>query len=979
MSMNSLKQFITTLRHAKTPQDETIKAQNQLRTIYELFTTHGGESSAISNYQRRNQLCKLLYVDLSGLDLQISGVEDDGFVKCALQQCLILISSEITTDITIAGTGTGNVESMLREVKQDREIGYLLLKSLFELQLTDDDVIHIVDSILADVRYSDYYGDGDGDSDGDYGDAIGTVVGITLQGFADLLPKIHDMVMRIDPVRTHALVDALFNRLKITDATTSTTVCDFVRIRVVMCLSQLVKYRVEGPYLLKRGNLTEVGRLLGQLSLNNVTVSVALIDLIQQWLKCDWDGVKMLEGLITTKLREILSVVSMKSMREMEEKGENEEKYGWILKYGSLVIKILDTLSLITTVKGTERTSILRNDVDSIIGNCVGVRARLFNDVGASISSLQLTNASMLNSALRMYTNDIEYLFGNREEDVDVVVDAIVPFLRSNDNVNIRLKFLRLLLSVLRKSTNLGHARKSILSEPGLWKRFVLDRDSEIGILTSQILVESVNVKKVSEDSIIFSQIKDVVVLLLYYLQACKHLARGVVLSKILTILENYKDTGIVEESMRKMLKLFITIGNYNNTAWIRTFKLIEYASDKVSQKRDNPLITQMIELLCSGISQGCCENFVKLSVSLLRKNCEDWKIGDLNMQLSLIVEKYEFCSLSSKLLILDTMYSYHRVVDNEDLKTLIELAFEEESNTTNYELKQRAYEYSTLLKHGVQFDNTIDIMTLTKLPQRPPAPTHAPAPAPASAPVEVATRFLRFDQGILYDSDNMRVVFRVKRGKKSANVDMNFKLKVPMEDPNELECSIKESSFDEKLFKLTVHSSDGIDAEKVSTTFSFTFELNNIYDIEKEPIFDIRFREKKVSMQLPLALKMLRTSEGNGMPAQVFESRWDQLGKITQLCYKSRQLKLNSTLAPLIDTLSRYLVKMNFEILPATVDEDGNRSVILCAGLLSSTSTTIGVLARIASDGIAVRCTNSVGGAAMIAERLVFLVENTT
>ena len=977
MSMNSLKQFITTLRHAKTPQDETIKAQNQLRTIYELFTTHGGESSAISNYQRRNQLCKLLYVDLSGLDLQISGVEDDGFVKCALQQCLILISSEITTDITIAGTSTGNVESMLREVKQDREIGYLLLKSLFELQLTDDDVIHIVDSILADVRYSDSYGDGD--SDGDYGDAIGTVVGITLQGFADLLPKIHDMVMRIDPVRTHALVDALFNKLKITDATTSTTVCDFVRIRVVMCLSQLVKYRVEEPYLLKRGNLAEVGRLLGQLSLNNVTVSVALIDLIQQWLKCDWDGVKMLEGLITTKLREILSVVSMKSMREMEEKGENEEKYGWILKYGSLVIKILDTLSLITTVKGTERTSILRNDVDSIIGNCVGVRARLFNDVGASISSLQLTNASMLNSALRMYTNDIEYLFGSRGEDVDVVVDAIVPFLRSNDNVNIRLKFLRLLLSVLRKSTNLGHARKSILSEPGLWKRFVLDRDSEIGILTSQILVESVNVKKVSEDSIIFSQIKDVVVLLLYYLQACKHLARGVVLSKILTILENYKDTGIVEESMRKMLKLFITIGNYNNTAWIRTFKLIEYASDKVSQKRDNPLITQMIELLCSGISQGCCENFVKLSVSLLRKNCEDWKIGDLNMQLSLIVEKYEFCSLSSKLLILDTMYSYHRVVDNEDLKTLIELAFEEESNTTNYELKQRAYEYSTLLKLGVQFDNTIDIMTLTKLPQRPPAPTHAPAPAPASAPVEVATRFLRFDQGILYDSDNMRVVFRVKRGKKSANVDMNFKLKVPMEDPNELECSIKENSIDEKLFKLTVQSSDGIDAEKASTTFSFTFELNNIYDIEKEPIFDIRFRGKKVSMQLPLALKMLRTSEGNSMPAQVFESRWDQLGKITQLCYKSRQLKLNSTLAPLIDTLSRYLVKMNFEILPATVDEDGNRSVILCAGLLSSTSTTTGVLARIASDGVAVRCTNSEGGAAMIAERLVYLVENTT
>lgn len=981
MSMNGLKQFITTVRQSKDSVDESKKINTELKHIYEQFRNYDkvDSSTRLSNYHRRKYICKLLYIQLSGYDiLPQDSTDTNSLLRTGIEQCLILLNAQLSnyTDDNHQNEGIPkDIDSNLKELKNDREIGFLGLKSLYNEHITTADFESIVNSVLIDVSSTIVFKN---EKNKKVMESLWVIVGMGLQSTSELVIWVKDLSMNAPFFRE--LVSSVFELLHLE----SMKVPEFVSTRAILCIAQFFKLDHQKELrkeVLTRDNLALVGKLLAQTSLKDPNIIISLCTLLEKWVVFDWEGVKNLEGLLITKLTEISEIV--KSI-EFENNKSNVKSYEWVSQYGHMIIKLFEVLSHITTVAHGTGVSVrpdLKDTTDRIISNCVGTKAKLLDENTTNDTQYQLILGSVLFSALDLYINDVSDDGKLAPADMSTVIEALVTFLQFNNDVNVRISCLKKLIAVMEKSIDYGYGRNVILAESTIWKKFMHDRDLYVCKLTAQVLIFATDKSVKANDEITFNQIKDVLVVLMYYLQKCESSERGIVLSNILTILDSYKEMGIIQEVSRKILKLFVLIGNSNDEAWEQIYELIIH-STKMPNKCDLELAQVAIDFIVKSLSIGCCENFIKLSCLVFKYNCEHWGIGNLDSQLGLLIDKYENSTLLTKLLILDTMNTYYDVVENSRLKNMIKLAFEQEMQCNNIEIKQRAHEYFTIINLGLTLDKGVNIETFESLPKL----TAAPTLKLSDKWEEGYIRLLRFDQGIFYDSATVRIVFRVKRDKKFSQLDLNYKLKV--DDTSGFEMQIVPQKDCHEFYDLEViENANNEDKETKNGTITMRYSIKKMYPEEKEPIvhFKIPSANEDLKLRLSLALKLLHTSEGNPITIQTFQSRWNQIGQFMPQkgCYKN-EVATNSTstgenVMHLIELITRTMKKMNFEVVTAEGGpaKDGEDTfVITCASILTLEDHPVGCLAVLTSSSVEVRCTD-VGIVKGVCDRLAAVLAN--
>ena len=961
MSMNGLKQFITNVRQSSTKNDEFDKINNQLRIIYKQLKDPNN-----SDYLILQNICQLMYIKSSGYELSVLNLNGVGYEisqeeirKFATEQCLKLIKSPIIAD--------NDKVNDLNDILETRGTAFLALKKLFARYLKINELELIINNACVDINSIVKYEQSEHFLK--LKDTLWTIIGNELQDIGEIFNFVDGEIL--DKPFMKDFTTSLFQLLNHDDQ--DNVFKKYTKPRLIMCIVQLFKLNHKGieKFVSTRDNLALVGKTFAQTSLSSPNIIISLCKLLDQWIKFDWEGIKSLEGLFITKISEIIQTV--KSIQSENDK-KQIKNYDWILKYGYVTIALLNTLRNITTVKSDSKISQLNNHVTFLINNCIGIRAKIFNEVEPNNSKYQLLNANVLLTCLSLYTNNIGKEDGLNSADTGVVIDSVVSFIKFNTNLNVRFLYMKKLLEILENNNNLGNGRTKILNEFNIWRKFIRDKDTSLKNLTCKILIQTLNTDKTGDENITFSQIKEVVIILLYHLQACEYMTRGEILSEILTILENYKESGIIQETARKVLRVLITIGNYEENSFERAYKLIEYATSKMNGKDShNDIIITILEFICKALTVGCCENFIKLSLHVFLKNLKDWKAGDLSMQLKLIIEKYETASISTKLLILDVMSSFYNIIEDENMKDLIQLAFEQESEHINIAIRQRAFEYSMLIKHDIKLDLSITIDSINSLPQLIPPKIKDKGIILTEGWENEFLRFLKFDQGILYNKDGLKVIYKVKKEKNIGFVSLTYKLKEGTE--SKVKCLIIEDSYNDSDLKI-----NGIVKNDNEGTMNFNFALQKMYSCEKEPVVSFAFDDTIVNLKLSLCLKTLHTSEGKGMSLPVFQSRWSQLGNLSkesgsigQMSYKSPSGK---SAEEFIKVASRYLKNVNFEVVATEIESNEGFS-IMCGSLLCVQSITLGVLMVVTVDSIEIRCTNPWGGPLMICERVVPLLES--
>jgi hypothetical protein len=974
MSMSGLKQFIINVRQSKTSIDESIKIDNELRQIFKQF------SQPISNYTKRKLICELLYIKLSGYDLSVvnnSGVGYEislqEFTELGIQQCMSLLDTKLSN----YNEQETNLDEKLKDLKNDKEIGFLGLKSLFVEFIDHKNYEDIIKSTLVDINLITDLKD---DKHTNSLNFLWQVITSSIQSIGDLIISTNDLSFENQCIIE--FINTLFTLL-----TSNNDTPDFLKVRIIMCFAQFLNLknnRIEEIQLnlLNPDNLTVLGELMTQSSLDNSSMIVSLCALFEKWIAYDWEGVKSLECLLVTKVDEILSVIELIQIENDKDKIKN---YDWISKYGFIIVNLFNLLSKITTVAngiGLETNLQLKKIVDKLISKCVGIRAKVSNEVEISKSKNQLNNASLLMSSLNLYTNTKNKHNEIEPLDACIVIEAILLFLKFNDDINIKVVCLQKLLSIVQRTKDFGFSRKIILNEFTTWKKLIHYHDSTVSLLVSKILFETLEINKKSNDIITFTQIKDVVIILLYYLQNCDNSIRGEILTNILIILENYKDSGIIQEGARKILKIFITIGNCNDNGWEKIYQLFIYAMNEMLLKgKDDAMIQLILDFICKGLSIRCCDNFIKLSSLILEYNCKNWIIGDLNYQLGLLIEKYETSTVLTKLLLLDTMNAYYYTLKNDKLKDLIKLAFEQESQNANIQIKQKAFEYFVTinLNIDIKINQNFDIKNITKLPEIIP-------PKPKDKKIDLSEnwkegyiRCIRFDQGILYNNEKIRVTFRIKREKNKCNIELNYKLK-NCENIDNFKCQlIKGDSIDDIYDIQTIENTGIQDSESQTGILILKHSLIQLYSEEQEPIIKFEIDGIEINLKLALALKTLHISEGNKMSIETFEARWKQIGQFMSKtgCFTKNLQLLNKdkkSLQSLSEFVIRYLNKMNLEIVSTTVTY--NDFYVALAGIVDTPSNNLGCLVVVSSQSVETRCTGVIG-AQEICDRIVLALES--
>ena len=995
MSMNGLKQFITTVRQSKDSSDESKKIDKELKHIYEQFRNYTKVSSStrLSNYHRRKYICKLMYIQLSGYDILPEDMKNtESLVRLGIEQCLILLNAQLSnyTDDSNKDEGIADdVTSNLKELKNDRDIGFLGLKDLYNEHISIHDFESIVNSVLIDISSTIVLKN---EKNKNVMESLWIIVGIGLQSVSELIIWVKNLSIKEPFLRE--FVSSVFELIHLE----SMKVPEFVSTRAMLCIAQL--FKLDHPRDLKNevltwDNLAFVGKTLAKKGLKDTNMLISLCTLLERWVVFDWEGIKSLEGLLITKLTEVSEIV--RSI-EFENNKNNIQSFDWVLQYGHTIIALFNVLSHITTVAhgmGAATRPDLKNTVDKIISNCVGNKAKLLTDNTTDNTQNQLIVTSVLFAALNLYINDVNNDGKLDPGDVSTVMEALVTFLQFNNDANVRISCLKKLILVMEKSSDYGYGRKVLLAEATIWRKFMHEKDLYVCKLTVRVLILATDKDIRASDAIALHQIKDVMAILMYYLQKCENTERGTVLSSILTILDNYKDTGIIQDVSRKLLKIFVLIGNCDDEAWAKVYELIIFTT-KTSDKNHLDLAQVAIDFIVKSLSIGCCENFIKLSCLVFRHNCEYWGLGDLDAQLSLLIDKYENSTLFTKLLILDTMDAYYDVVTDVKLKRIIKLAFEQEMQCNNIEIKQRAHEYYTIIKLDLALDKKVGLSNFETLPPltiSSKSSSSLPLPSPLILPSDLSDkweegyiRLLWFDQGILYDSANIRITFRVKRDKKLSQIDFNYKLKT--ENTEGFESKIVEANGAQDLYDLEVaESKTSLANESKNGTLTVRCSIKKMYPENKEPViqFKIPSTKEEINLRLSLAMKLLHTSEGNPMSIQTFQSRWNQIGQFMpekgsyKLDISTTSSSTGDNVTHMVELIVRSMRKMNFEVITAeggTSREGEEGFVITCASILGLEDHPVGCLAVLTAFSVEVRCTD-VGIVEGMCKRIAAVLRN--
>lgn len=979
--MGGLKQFILSVRQSKNNSDEAYKVRDELRHVFKQLKVLSSDREEIckTNYYRRKSICKLIYIKLAGYELNVKNENGVGFeisseelTKVGIEQCLILLQTKYSMYVSVNNEKRDSMDHNIKELNQDREIGFLGLKSVFSDSVSIRDWEVIITSILGDIDSINTVKSAEAtNSTAHLISAYSTLISMDIQSVGDLLLSMKGNVVK------EPFMDNFFNALfELLDDHRSQQVSESIKIRIIMCIGQFLKLDSNNnnslkSKLLTRENLAFMGRLFAQVSLKESSAIIALCSLFEKWVVYDWQGVKSIEGLIITKLNEIVEITKTIGFENDKNGGESIENYDWILKYGHMLISVLNLLSSLTSVSGNLLNSGLKLTIDNIISNSVGIRAKLFRNTERH-SKYQLINANILFASLELYINDINADGITDKSDTGSVIASIVTFLKFNDNINIKILCLEKLLFVLERSADLGYARRVIFDESKMWKKFIHDKNPMVSMLISKIVVLVLDPDIVADDKVTFHDIKDAVILLLYYLQNCDYTRRGCNVSNILTILENYRDSGIIQEAARKMLKIFITIGSFGETLWERVYKLVIYAME--AGERESSMISLVIDFVSKGLSINCSENFIRLGSLIFQYNCSHMKYGDLNSQLALLMEKYESANVLAKLSILDTMNVYYRCVSDANLKRVIMLAFEQEGGNANTEIKQRSHEYWTVnqLQVDLKWEEPLDMAQLASFEG-----LGRPA-EPGGDWGDGYVRCLKFDQGILHNDDAIRVIYRIKRERQVCFIDLSYKLKGGCSDG--FTCGLKTGS--NEYYDLDVCENRGVvDPEAHSGSLVLRYSIKGLYGQHDEPaVFFALAPRKTLVLTLALGLKSLHPSVGSRMLPESFQARWNSIGHLLKdnggySCSAPLHLPEGRGNDYLAELVARYMTKMGFEVVSSLLLDAGAAFQLSCAGIVTTSTGSIGILVMVKNNNVELRCT-SVTGAKFLCDRIILALE---
>lgn len=604
---------------------------------------------------------------------------------------------------------------------------------------------------------------------------------------------------------------------------------------------------------LDKNILLGLGKSLSQTSVSHGNEIIALCSLLKEWADFDWCSVKGLEGIFINKLSEVLEF--MDTIKVEIEQSEPMD-FHWIKEYGYLIVNLIELLSKITCVD------------DNTTGNLGILTGKLLKDVvelrnvtlanDAHANDYQLILASIVTSCVKLYMHKKGKINGGG---TDILLNALLDLLETSTDINIKIVFTELIQTIIRNSESLDDSKKSILQRYPLWKKLIKSKEAKVSESTKDILKLTMDRKARSSYQPTFSQLRDVVIIFIYHLQNCDTESKGHTLSDILSVLEDYKDTGIVEEAARKILKIFMTIGNTCDGAWERIYDLIIHSSKKIT------VIDQILEFLTKGLQYGCCEDFIKLSAVVFEFNGRKWRHGKIATQQYWLLQKYTLSTVATKLLILDAMCGFYNIKETKNVSLQL---FDDEVNSDNIEIRQKVNDYKSLINCGLlDRTNEIEDFNVNGVISLPIFPTSTDVETEfenlsvkddnsggsENLFDEGYNRTLKFNQGVLFDDGNFKVTFRIKPGD-STHVEIQYKFKPGIKLPDKLECSVISKT---EAYNIHVVENDGLD-KNMNGKVIFELTIKEPYSEKSEPCVKFTVGQlSSISLHMSMLFKALQ------------------------------------------------------------------------------------------------------------------------
>lgn len=401
------------------------------------------------------------------------------------------------------------------------------------------------------------------------------------------------------------------------------------------------------------------------------------------------------------------------------------------------------------------------------------------------------------------------------------------------------------------------------------------------------------------------------------------------ILQLILKAMENLLNSGVVRYSILKLIKCWITLGAQGDDYWLLALELVKFSVSNSNSGVENGSLSnlqlhnvdqetlelreQIIDFVYLGLLSipdnkvNDHESFFLLSLSILKLNAKYWLIGDIGKQINAIITKYPVSSNVIKKCILQTFVDYYPLVDSKYKSPVINLL-----NT----LSLKDDTESSLVKSSKLCFNVLN----------------------------GELRFMKFDQGILVDFNDIKVMYRANVEEDVISVTFNCILKEEIDGKFNLSFSENEESKWKIIDKIIDRSSS------TKAKFAFKFELKSFYGIQDEPVLNITTTKGDLTIRICILMKMIQF--GGQMTKQSFDQRWEQVLKsLGDTCYDSRNIEIDGTN---VVSIQRILQRMGFGIV--SIDSNGST---LAIGLLKMKSISIGVMVKFSNLGdLEVVCT---------------------
>lgn len=653
-------------------------------------------------------------------------------------------------------------------------------------------------------------------------------------------------------------------------------------VKILNCILRFVNNKEE----INRFNQIDLNLLFVESSLKNSCRLITIIKIFIKWNQFDSNISKRFKKMLITKFKEV--VVIVKSINK------------WIETYNYLILNFIEIMSNFgITIES------IKEEINYILLICISTRIKNFNNKELLNSKFQILNSSLLIKSLSIY------------DDKNIKFENLLKYLKYCTDINVKTLILDEIIKIIKiedgTDNNLNNSFDEeiyILKDFDIWKRLIYDKDEKIKYKAFKILEMFILENEDENLKFEYNDVKNVLILLLHYLQICKNDERKEIFNCIIKILEKFQENKeinkLVEESIFKILKIFITIGNCDNKLYERIFKLIV---NNVKYKKE-----EVIEFIIKGLKIGCCENFIKLSKFILEFNLknDEWKIGVFDYQLNLLIKKYyQNNNLIIKILILESLYNFFNYIKDDNKSKIVKLFNEELNNNESIEIKQRIYEFLKLIELNIYTLDNVNINDKLWVPN------------------EGYNRFAKFDQGILHNDTKIMIKYRINREDKI--IEINFKLKESNNNDLNIEIIKKGDNYSvEKIEEI------GKNNEEKKIVLKYNIFKN--FDEFEDPEIIIN---KDIKIELAIGLKNVIKS-GN-MTIESFNIRKQQIiGKLgTQSSFKhSILIEFNK-----INQIIRCMNNLNFELV--NVDKKMNK-IQFVGKLITELQGTIACLIEI-------------------------------